>query len=366
MLPLDTGAGVVAFELRLWSSSGERWIVARHGDLAEGRPLVRIESACAFGHLFASEQCDCGFQWRSALASVGAARSGVLLYGVDQDARGLGLEAHFEIYRLRQQENLDSEEIYRLLDRPMDVRSYEAIPFLLRQLGITRLRLLSNNRARIGLLEDAGFDVETEALTAPLTVHNMSTLMLEHEDLNYTLDLRTDGDWLETIQPEVVGWPDRRRLLVVDSEERIVHRSADEGGWELGRIPALDGTDLCVAYLTDLPRVDEVAALATAGVAIIVVPVKDIPAWLRHIAAQIGIRVVYWARRNAYAEDRAQWALVGWRTHHHLYERGDERRVVGADGRWRAIDSRSETRDGTWSTDLDTLVVNAPAGSSGD
>jgi GTP cyclohydrolase II len=360
LLPLESGDGTTLFELRLWSSDGERWIVAHHGDVTVGRPVVRIESACAFGHLFASAQCDCGFQWRTALAQVAAHTAGVLLYGVDQDARGLGLETHFEIYRLRQQENYDSDEIYRMLDQPMDARSYAAVPWLLHQLEVSKLTLLSNNRSRIALLGDAGFDVESRGLTAPLTVHNMSTLMIEQEDLDYTWHFQTHGDWLESIQADVAGRPERRRLLVVDEDDQVVHQATDDGQWDIGVIPSFHDAGRCVAYLTDLPRADELASLAAAGVAITVVPLKVIPDWARHVATQVGIRLVDWARRNRYREGRPQWELVAWRSDSTVYRRCDDFREVLADGTWRAVDGAPGPASGPrYSTTLVDLVVSA-------
>lgn len=345
-LPLEVGGTTAMFELTLWHVGPDRWIVASLDPSHVASPLVRIESACAFGHVFASAQCDCAYQWQRALAQIATAGHGLLLYGVDHDGRGLGLEAHFEIYRLRQQEGLDTDEVYRHLDAPVDARDYGAVAVLLRLLRVTRFTLLTNNEHRIEFFREQGFDVEVQPLVAPLTVHNMSTLMIEHEDLRYEWSFRTHSEHLVPLQDLVAEHHDRRALLVVDGDQIPVHRSVDEGSWHL--VPPEPGSlqGLCVAYLTDLPRVDEVVALARAGASVVVIPVKIIPAWLRRMGDALGLKVVDWARGNAYATPRAQWEPQRWNERAVLYQRDNQRRLVERDGvpgesravRWRDVD----------------------------
>src|ERR1700738_5211476 len=112
-LPLRIDGQELGYSLFLFQFNGERWIAAFTGNIDDGEPVpLRIESACIFGHVFHSAKCDCGYQLDEALRRIAEMKRVLVIYAIDDDARGLGIDAHFQIYVLRQQENLDTEAVY--------------------------------------------------------------------------------------------------------------------------------------------------------------------------------------------------------------------------------------------------------------
>jgi GTP cyclohydrolase II len=336
-LPLRTPGRETGYELWYFSFGGQRWVAACCGPITDGAPVpLRIESACLFGHVLHSAKCDCGYQLDEALRRIAELGRGVVVYGVDQDARGLGIEAHFRIYVMRQRENLDTDAVYERLGAPVDARTYEPVAVILRHLGVQRVRLLSNNPSRKRFLEESGFAVEVEALEAPLDVHNMSTLMLEKEDLGYTWSFKTHGDWLQSLQQRVVHDPDTSAAQLVRGQERPVALYEDRGEWSCasGLAAAADGQaaprarDMTV-YLTDLPRVDELPVYGSLGAYFVVVPFPEIPRYLRDAEAAAGVRLQDWGRRqNRYQEPRPQWSFALAEGGRHWYVRDGAVRVV--------------------------------------
>jgi GTP cyclohydrolase II len=367
-LPLRWGATTVRFTLLHFDFPDGRWVAAYVGALDAPEPVpLRIESACFFGHVLRSQQCDCGYQLDTAMRQFAETGRGLLVYGLDQDARGLGTAAHFAIYRMRQLEHLDTAEVFERLGASWDNRSYDAVPHILRHLGVRAVTLLSNNEDRLAFLHANGVAATIEPLEAPLDVDNMSTLMLEKEDLGYRWSFETHADWLEPLQREVLDEPSRSIACLVvpghgmaDAGEVVVRGDA----WDLaasvaGRVPARRRPGPLVAYLTDLPRVDDVLRYRQAGVDVIVVPFNPVPAELTRAGMAAGVRVVDWARRNAYPVERAQWRLSSRGDHFDVYRRGSRTRVVALGGRAR------ERIAGLWQ---EALAAGAdPAGApSGD
>lgn len=340
-LPLRWGDAVARFTLLHFDFGGARWIAAYTGSLDAPEPMpLRIESACLFGHVLRSQQCDCGFQLDTAMYHFAQSGRGLLIYGLDQDARGLGTAAHFAIYRMRQQENLDTTAVFERLGAPWDNRDYSPVLAVLAHLGIRSVTLLSNNEIRLAFLRENGIDATMRAIESPLDVHNMSTLMLEKEDLGYRWSFETHADWLEPLQQQVAGDLEMSAGCIVvpgqgmaDAGEVVVRGDA----WDLAdkfadRVPASRRPGLLVAYLTDLPRADDLARYRELGVDIVVVPFNPVPDELTRAGAAAGVRVVDWARRNAYPVPRPQWLLDTRGDDFDIYRRGTRTRVVALGG----------------------------------
>jgi len=91
VLPLRWGDDAATFTLFHFDVDGDRWAAVYTGDLGSGEPVpLRIESACLFGHVLRSAQCDCGYQLEEAMREFCRTGRGLLVYGIDQDAREIG------------------------------------------------------------------------------------------------------------------------------------------------------------------------------------------------------------------------------------------------------------------------------------
>ena len=132
---------------------------------------VRLHSACLTGDLLASLRCDCGEQLRTAVARIAALGGGVLLY-LDQEGRGIGLPNKLRAYVL-QDEGLDTVDADRHLGFLADERTYDVAAALLQELGIARIRLLTNNPQKIHGLREHGIEVIGRLpLIATANTHN--------------------------------------------------------------------------------------------------------------------------------------------------------------------------------------------------
>ncbi|NND72002.1 MAG: bifunctional 3,4-dihydroxy-2-butanone-4-phosphate synthase/GTP cyclohydrolase II [Rhodothermales bacterium] len=145
---------LLAYEERL---SGNVHIVLKKGDWTENEPvLVRVHSQCVTGDIFGSLRCDCGDQLATALKRVEEEGRGAVLY-MKQEGRGIGLLNKLRAYKL-QEEGMDTVEANEALGFKMDHRDYGIGCQILRDLGIRKLRLMTNNPTkRIGL---AGYGLE--------------------------------------------------------------------------------------------------------------------------------------------------------------------------------------------------------------
>lgn len=136
---------------------------------------VRLHSACLTGDVFGSRRCDCGDQLRLAIDKIAAMGGGVILY-LDQEGRGLGLANKVRAYRL-QDTGLDTVDANTALGFEDDERDYGVAARMLAMLGITRIRLLTNNPAKLTSLAEAGIDVTARLpLLAPVNRDNRAYL----------------------------------------------------------------------------------------------------------------------------------------------------------------------------------------------
>ncbi len=137
--------------------------------------LVRLHSACLTGDLLGSLRCDCGDQLRGAIAAMARAGSGILVY-LPQEGRGIGLANKLRAYVL-QDRGLDTIDANRQLGFDADERRYRMAGEILRALGVGRVRLLTNNPAKIDSLAWVGIEiVERVPHAFPANKHNRSYL----------------------------------------------------------------------------------------------------------------------------------------------------------------------------------------------
>ncbi|HMU14886.1 MAG: bifunctional 3,4-dihydroxy-2-butanone-4-phosphate synthase/GTP cyclohydrolase II [Bacteroidetes bacterium] len=189
-LPTDHGDfKLIAYKQR---DNGEEHLALVKGEWSPGEPvLVRVHSSCVTGDIFGSQRCDCGPQLHAAMELVERAGKGVVLY-MHQEGRGIGLINKLKAYKL-QQEGVDTVEANRMLGFDSDARDYGIGAQILFDLGVRRMKLMTNNpRKRTGLV---GYGLEITE-TVPLEVipnaHNKHYLLTKKLKLGHSLSIGTE------------------------------------------------------------------------------------------------------------------------------------------------------------------------------
>ncbi|MCB1230894.1 MAG: bifunctional 3,4-dihydroxy-2-butanone-4-phosphate synthase/GTP cyclohydrolase II [Verrucomicrobiae bacterium] len=185
-MPTDYGT----FQLNLYQSTinpAEQHLALVKGEIDPDQPtLVRVHSECLTGDVFGSRRCDCGNQLHTALEQIDQAGSGVLVY-MRQEGRGIGLANKIRAYKLQEQ-GLDTVEANERLGFPSDLRDYGMGAQILHDLGIRKIRLMTNNPRKVVGLE--GHDLEiTEQVPVKSTPnpHNERYLQTKRDKLGHFL-----------------------------------------------------------------------------------------------------------------------------------------------------------------------------------
>lgn len=161
---------------------------------ADGQPmshdepvLVRVHSECLTGDIFHSMRCDCGDQLHQAMQMIQAAGKGAVVY-LRQEGRGIGLHNKLKAYHLQDQ-GLDTVEANEQLGFPADKRDYGIGAQIIRDLGLTRLRILTNNPKKVCRLEVYGIEVvEQVPIQVPPNEINRRYLQTKREKMGHLLD----------------------------------------------------------------------------------------------------------------------------------------------------------------------------------
>jgi 3,4-dihydroxy 2-butanone 4-phosphate synthase / GTP cyclohydrolase II len=168
---------------------GEQHLALVKGDIA-GQPnvLVRVHSECLTGDVFGSLRCDCGPQLHAAMAQIEQEGRGVLVYLRGHEGRGIGLGHKIRAYRL-QEEGRDTVDANLDQGLPVDSREYGIGAQMLVDLGVTTMRLLTNNPVKYGGLEGFGLDItERVPLTPSPNPENIEYLRTKRERMGHLLD----------------------------------------------------------------------------------------------------------------------------------------------------------------------------------
>ncbi len=168
---------------------GEQHLAMVFGDVAGAENvLVRVHSECLTGDVFGSLRCDCGVQLRKALELIATEGRGVLVYLRGHEGRGIGLGHKLRAYTL-QEEGHDTVDANLALGLPVDSREYGIGAQMLVDLGVTTMRLLTNNPTKYGGLEGFGLDiVERVGLSAAPNPENLRYLRTKRERMGHLLE----------------------------------------------------------------------------------------------------------------------------------------------------------------------------------
>lgn len=180
------------FELHMFtqSTNQQQHLALVKGEWDDEEPvLVRVHSSCLTGDIFGSCRCDCGPQLHAAMQQVQAAGKGVIVY-MNQEGRGIGLLNKLKAYKLQEQ-GLDTVDANLQLGFKMDERDYGIGAQILRNLGVKKMKLLTNNpKKRAGLI---GYGLEiTEIIPIEMlaNIHNKKYLETKRDRMGHNLKMK--------------------------------------------------------------------------------------------------------------------------------------------------------------------------------
>ena len=187
-------------EARLPTKYGTFRIIAFPGDRSdkenlalvmgkvEGEILIRIHSECFTGDVLHSMRCDCGEQLDLAMKKIAKERKGLIIY-LRQEGRGIGLVNKLKAYNL-QDDGMDTVEANIALGFNAELRRYEGAVEILENLGVKKIKLMTNNPAKVEDLEKAGFKVRQIGHSAEPNDENKDYLRTKASKMNHKLEIR--------------------------------------------------------------------------------------------------------------------------------------------------------------------------------
>jgi GTP cyclohydrolase II len=176
------------FEMRVLRSSGAEPVVLSMGVVDDGEPvLARVHSECLTGDVFSSRRCDCEAQLHAAMEAIAKEERGVLVY-LRQEGRGIGLYNKIRAYQLQEQ-GADTVDANRLLGLGDDLRQYDTAAEILSMLGVSSVRLMTNNPVKVQALEDLGIEVkERIGLHVGENLHNINYIKTKQNRFQHWSD----------------------------------------------------------------------------------------------------------------------------------------------------------------------------------
>jgi GTP cyclohydrolase II len=183
---LPTSMGI----FRMYNSGNEEIRIISYGDIWSlgDRPLLRMHSSCLASEVFGATDCDCADQLREAMKLIAHEGSGVIVH-LNQEGRGQGLARKIEAVHLMQYDNLDTFEAFAVLGYEQDTRNYTPVVELLNLLGVTSIRLISNNPRKRKFLQGNSFKVELVNTHPNVRLENAEYLVTKNEKLGHSLPL---------------------------------------------------------------------------------------------------------------------------------------------------------------------------------
>jgi GTP cyclohydrolase II len=186
-IPTDHGR----FIMRAYSSSGDDYVptivLYNPNTKLDEAVNVRIHSECITGDLFGSRKCECGEQLDKSMEIIGS-EGGIVIY-LRQEGRGIGIINKLHAYR-EQEKGLDTIEANKILGFEIDSRRYDTAINILKELKISKIKLLTNNPDKVLSLKEAGFEsVERVSLEIKPSNENIEYLRTKKDDMGHKLKL---------------------------------------------------------------------------------------------------------------------------------------------------------------------------------
>lgn len=191
-VPLPTAWGDFMITPFRQKSNGVEHVALTKGEWSEDEPvLIRVHSSCATGDIFGSYRCDCGEQLHEAMQMIEKEGKGAIVY-LNQEGRGIGLCNKIHAYQL-QDEGLDTVDANLKLGFKADERDYGVGASIIRELGIRKMRLMTNNPSKRAGLEGYGLTIdEIVPIVIKPNLYNMRYLSTKQERMNHTLGIETE------------------------------------------------------------------------------------------------------------------------------------------------------------------------------
>lgn len=177
------------FRAVAFRADGHEHMALVHGNTAMREDvLVRVHSECMTGDIFGAMRCECGDQLEAALDLIVAEGSGILIYLRGHEGRGIGLVAKVRTHVLQDEQGLDTLDSATTLGLPVDIRDYSPAARVLRHLGVTSVRLMSNNPDKVKALAEHGVEVVARVphLMRP-NRHNIGYLTAKRDRMGHDL-----------------------------------------------------------------------------------------------------------------------------------------------------------------------------------
>jgi GTP cyclohydrolase II len=260
---------------------------------------VRLHSACLTGDVFGSAKCDCGAQLRLAIDAISRADHGIVLYFMHHEGRGIGLLNKVKAYAL-QDEGLDTVEANVALGFEPDIRDFSLASHALRELGVSRIRLLTNNPDKVAAMQRSGIDViERVTLDAPITKHNRDYLATKRRFFGHmpardpVTDYLAPHAFAELFTSHMVAAPETTDSWAID----LAFESYREVRDSLGIDAANAMLQAVSERLKSIIRADEVVARAADDRILVIL--KGVP---ERVAEQVTARI-----REAFLDMAFEW-----------------------------------------------------------
>ncbi|MEB3173036.1 MAG: bifunctional 3,4-dihydroxy-2-butanone-4-phosphate synthase/GTP cyclohydrolase II [Cyanobacteriota bacterium] len=262
-------------------------LVKGHPERALGPVLVRVHSECLTGDAFGSLRCDCRPQLEAALRMIETAGEGVVVY-LRQEGRGIGLINKLKAYSL-QDTGLDTVEANERLGFPADLRNYGVGAQILSDLGVQRLRLITNNPRKIAGLGGYGLQVEDRVpLVMDPGVHNAAYLSAKRTKLGHLMELSGPGPSCPVGgATAVLAWHGQRDEQDLQALRHQLERLAAEAGLHLD-----SEEDPRVLAVLNHPQVALLMSAASSSAAAGGLPAQVLQRCLSAMAQEHGTRCV--------------------------------------------------------------------------